>query len=429
MVLERLRKAFAKLAGLPLVDEREVKAFLRELQRALITADVNVRLVFQLTKKIEARALHSEKLEGLTLKEHVLKVVYEELKSLLGEKYEPSLNPQKILLVGLYGSGKTTTAGKLAKFFRDRGLSVGLIACDFSRPAAREQLLMLADQAGVHSYTEGKNAEEVLKNALAKAKEDVLIIDSGGRSALDEELAEELRRLYDLAKPDEVFLVVSADLGQVAGKQAKGFAEVVPITGVIVTKMEGSGKGGGALSAVAAAGAKVTFVGTGEKLQDIEPFDPEPFVKKMLGLPDLDSLLKKLRGVEEVNVEDFSLESFLEQIKSLRKMGPVSQLFQHFGMYDVPDELVDKSERQIKHMEAIVNSMTREERKHPELVLKQRSRAERIAKGSGTTISEVTSFVKLFLKMKKMAKQFKRGRSEKQVQRLLKRFGLGRFFG
>ncbi len=426
MVFERLRTAFARLAGLPLVDEKEVRSFIKELQRVLISSDVNIRLVFDISKRIERRALHTEKLDALTVKEHVLKVIYEELVNLMGKKYEPTLQPQRILLVGLYGSGKTTTCAKLGKFFKDKGLSVALVACDVSRPAAQEQLLTLANQIGAKCYVDGKDAVEILSNALKQSKEDVLIVDSGGRSAFDEELQDELKNLVDLLKPDQTFLVVSADIGQGAGKQAKAFADTIPLTGVIVTKMEGSGKGGGALSSVAATNTKIAFIGTGEKVGDLEPFDPEKFVKKLLGLPDLDSLINKLKSME-IEVEDeneLNLNTFLQQMRAMKSMGPVSQMFQHFGMYDVPPEMIEKSEEQMKRMEAMVNSMTKEERRHPEIILKERSRADRIARGSGTRTSDVISFIKMFEKMKKMAKQLKRQRGMgKHLQKLMKKFG------
>ena len=426
MVFERLRTAFAKLAGLPLVDEKEVKNFIKELQRVLKSADVNIRLVFDISKRIEQRALHTKKLDALTVKEHVLKVIYEELVNLLGKKYEPKLQPQRILLVGLYGSGKTTTCAKLVKFFNDKVLRVGLVGCDVSRPAAQEQLLTLAKQIGARCYLNGGNAVEILNNALNQSKEDVLIVDSGGRSAFDDELQEELKALVNLLKPDQIFLVVSADIGQGAGKQAKAFADAIPITGVIVTKMEGSGKGGGALSSVAATNTNIAFIGTGEKIGDLEPFDPEKFVKKLLGLPDLDSLINKLKSME-IEIEDeneLNLNTFLQQMRAMKSMGPVSHMFQHFGMYDVPPEMIEKSEEQMKKMEAIVNSMTKEERRHPEIILKERSRAERIAKGSGTRTSDVISFIKMFEKMKKMAKQLKKQRGlSKHLQKLMRKFG------
>jgi len=425
MVFSRLRKAFSKLAGLPLVDEKEVNAFIKELQRVLIASDVNVRLVFNLTKRIKERALHSEQTDNLNLKEHVLRVVYEELVNLMGESYTPPIKPQKILLVGLYCSGKTTTAGKLAYYFKNKGLTVGLVACDTDRPAAKEQLKKLAEQAGVKCYAEGKNVEEILKNALSKSKEDVLIIDSAGRSAFDDELAQELKQMYEIAKPDEVFLVVSADIGQVAGKQAEAFASTIPITAVAVTKMEGAGRGGGALSAVAATGTKICFIGTGEKINDLELFNAERFVKKLLGMPDFEGLIDKLKQIEHEKQlkQEFTLETFVEQLRAAKQMGPLSGVLQHFGMYDVPPELLQKGEEKMKRMEAMVNSMTPEERRNPDVVLKQRSRAERIARGSGTSVHEVVSFIKEFEKMKKLMKSMAKQRgAQKQIMKLMKKF-------
>jgi signal recognition particle subunit SRP54 len=421
-----LREALKRFAGKSVIDEKAVKSLIKELQRILIASDVNVKLVFELSKRIEKRALESEKLEGLTLREHVLKVVYDELVSLLGEGYEPKLSPHKILLVGLYGSGKTTTAGKLAYFYKKKGLRVALVGADVDRPAAREQLKQLAEKVGVSFYSEGKNEMEIIKNALSKAREDIIIVDSAGRSAFDDELAKELASIYKTVKPDEVYLVISADIGQVAKKQSEEFSAISPLTGVIVTKMDGSGKGGGALSAVAATGAKIAFIGTGEKIDQFEVYDAKRFVSRLLGMPDIKSLiekveeLKKEEGMEELAEEEFTIEAFYKQMKAAKKMGPLSSILGMMGMHDLPKEMVEKSEEQLRKYEAMINSMTPEERKDPMLVRKSRGRIERIAKGSGTSVNEVRAFLNQFNRMKTMVERFKHDRSfKKKIEKLM----------
>jgi len=262
-----LRQALSKFTGAPVADEKAVKSLCRELQRVLISSDVNVKLVFELTKKIEARSLDSNLAKGLSLREHVVKVVYEELASIMGERYEPKISPHKILLLGLYGSGKSTTAGKLAHFYKTRGLSVALVACDVDRPAAFEQLQQVAKLSGSAFYGMNgeKDVEKILADVKLRAKEDVVIVDSSGRSAFEQPLVEQLKQINSAFQPDEKFLVISADIGQVAGKQAAEFHSAIGLTGVIITKLDGSGKGGGALSAVASSKARSHSSASGRK--------------------------------------------------------------------------------------------------------------------------------------------------------------------
>src|SRR3989344_1258257 len=298
---EGIRKALARITGATLVDEAAVKEMVKELQRALISSDVNVKLVFDITKKIEARALSEKPPAMLSPREHVVRIVYEELVKMLGEKHTARVGRQRIMMLGLFGSGKTTTISKLAKFFQKHGLSVGVIAADVHRPAAHEQLEQLAKLVNCAFYgRKGGTAVEIVKEGMAAlAKNDVVILDTAGRSAFDEELANELKQLNELFKPDEKFLVVSADVGQVAGKQADEFHRNVGVTGVIVTKMDGSGKGGGALSSVHTSGAKVAFIGTGEKPDALEEFDATQFVAGLCGFPDLKALLEKAKEATE----------------------------------------------------------------------------------------------------------------------------------
>ncbi|MCX8197731.1 MAG: signal recognition particle receptor subunit alpha [Candidatus Micrarchaeota archaeon] len=424
-----LRAALAKFTGAPLADEKAVKLLCRELQRILISSDVNVRLVFELTKKIEARALDSKLAKGLSLREHVVKVVYEELSSLMGSQYEPKISPHKILLLGLYGSGKTTTAGKLAHFYKSRGLSVALVCCDTDRPAAYEQLEQVAKSSGSAFYgIKGeKDALKILGYAMQKCKEDVIIADSSGRSAFDEALVQQLKQISQAFSPDEKFLVISADIGQVAGKQAEQFNQAVGLSGVVITKLDGSGKGGGALSAVAASGAKVAFVGTGEKMDALEPFNAQKFVGRLLGFPDLEALMQKVKKISEEEKlqegldEKLTLRAFYEQLRAAKKLGPLSSVFSMLGMADVPDELVKNSEEKLKKFESIINSMTPQEREDAQLVKKSRSRIERIARGSGTSEKDVRELISQFEKVESMVNQFKHNRSlRKKMEKLMR---------
>ncbi|MCX6773362.1 MAG: signal recognition particle receptor subunit alpha [Candidatus Micrarchaeota archaeon] len=424
-----LRQALSKFTGAPVADEKAVKELCRELQRVLITSDVNVKLVFELTKKIENRALDSNLAKGLSLREHVVKVVYEELTSMMGERYEPKIAPHKVLLLGLYGSGKTTTAGKLAHFYKSRGLSVALISCDVDRPAAYEQLQQVAKQSGAAFFgiNGEKDVEKIIADAKRQWKEDVIIVDSAGRSAFDSELTDQLKRINSLSQPDEKFLVISADIGQIAGKQAAEFNDAVGLSGVIITKMDGSGKGGGALSAVASSKAKVAFIGTGEKMDALEPFDAQKFAGRLLGFPDIGSLLEKVKKISEEqklpdNLEEkLTMRTFYEQLKAARKLGPLSNVFSMLGAADLPPEMVQTSEQKLKKFEVIINSMTAAERDDAALLRKHHSRIARIAKGSGTTEADVRDLLAQFERVSGMFNSFKKNRGfRKKMEKMMK---------
>ena len=426
---KKLREALSKLTGKPYVDEDDVRALIKDLQRVLISSDVNVKLVLALSKKIEERALETKKIEALTLKEHVTKIVYEELVSLMGQSYSPRLDRHKILVSGLYGSGKTTTCAKLAHFYKTKGLSVGLVAADVDRPAAQEQLEQLSKQVGAAFYTlKGeKNAPAIVKDAMKKAKEEVIIVDSAGRNAFDGALVEELRGISGALKPDENYLVVSADIGQIAGKQATEFNSAVPLSGVIVTKMDGSGKGGGAVSAVAASNTKIAFVGVGEKLGDFETYSSERFVGRLLGVPDIGALMEKIKEIskgeelKKVEVEELTIESFYEQLKAAKKLGPLGNVFSMLGAVDVPKEMIHQSEEKLKKFESMINSMTKEEKKNASVLKGSQGRIARIAKGSGCSEKEVREFLSQFEKMEKMMGMFKRNRGfRKKMENMMK---------
>ncbi len=442
MVLEKLgdslKQAFRKISSLSSIDREAVESVIRDLQRSLLQADVDAELVIELSDSIKKKVLSGKTPPGMTLKEHFIKVLYDEIVGFLG-KGEGGLEikPQRILLVGLFGSGKTTTAGKLAKWFRSRGLKPALVACDTFRPAAKEQISQTASSLGIPAYTEGKSPKDVAAFALRNSKEDVLIFDSAGRNALDEELARELKELAKAAKPDEVLLVIPADIGQAARRQSEEFGKLVGITGVIVTKMDGTAKGGGALAAASVSGATVKFITTGEKLSDIEAYDPKRFVGRLIGYGDLQGLLEKAReagiGADAKSAErlmsgKFDMNDFYEQIGQMQKMGSMSKIIEMIpglGGMKLPKGTLDVQEEKMRRWRYAIDSMTPEERKEPDLI--KASRISRIAKGSGVPESEVRELLKYFRQTQKLMKMAKGGKGFRRgpFAQIAKQFGLG----
>ena len=419
MVLEKfgsgLKQAFRKVMGLGVVDKEAVESVVRELQRALLQADADVQLVSELSSSIREKVLKAKPPPGMTVKEYFTKTLYDELVKFLGE--EPGrieLKKQRILLIGLFGSGKTTCAGKIAKWFKVRGMKVGVVACDTHRPAAQEQLEQLAKKVGAACYREGKGPEDIAKNALKKAKEDVLVFDSAGRDALDAELARELKELGEIIKPNEVLLVIPADIGQDARKQSEEFNRLVGITGIVVTKLDGTAKAGGALTASAVSGARVKFIGVGEKPEDLEEYDPQRFVSKLIGYGDLQGLLEKARSAGvEVSEEKakkllegrFTLDDFHEQLGQMQKMGSLSKIAEMvpgMGKLKIPKGMLEGQEEKMKKWKFIIDSMTKEEKENPEII--KASRIKRIAKGSGASESDVRGLLKYYKQTQKVMK-------------------------
>lgn len=442
MVLDKfgsgLKQAFKRVMGLGIVDKEAVEAVVRELQRTLLQADVDVKMVSELSNKIREKVLKAKLPPGMTLKEHFIKTLYDELVLFLGAKKGGiGLKKQRILVIGLFGSGKTTSIGKLAKWFKTRGMSVGVAACDTHRPAAQDQLEQLAKKVGVTCYRDGKKPEDIAKNTLKKAKEDVVIFDSAGRDALDKELARELKDLSKIIKPDVVLLVIPADIGQDARKQSGEFNRLVGITGIVVTKLDGTAKAGGALTASAVSGAKVMFIGVGEKPQDLEEYDPQRFVSKLIGYGDLQGLLEKAKSTGvEVSKEKaerllkgkFTLEDFYDQIGQMQKMGSLSkvaEMIPGMGKLKIPKGMLDVQEEKMKKWKFIINSMTKGEKENPEII--KASRVRRIARGSGTTESDVRSLLKYYKQTQKVMRLAKGGKGFKRgpLAALAKQFGMG----
>jgi len=417
------------------VDEKLVREIVKELQKALLSADVNVKLVFELSKKIEERALKEKPLPGLSMREHVLKILYEELVSLLGKKQEFSLPRRaRIMLIGLQGSGKTTTVGKLAKFYSKRGLRVLVIGTDTYRPAAFEQLKQLAEEGNfaLHGSETEKNAAEILKGGLSEARRsDIVILDTAGRHSTEEELFREMKELASIFAPDEKILVLDANLGQTAGKQAKAFHDAIGITGVIITKLDSSAKGGGALSAVAETGVKIKFIATGEKLDAFEVFNADRFISRLLGMGDLRTLLEKAK--EEISEEKaekilksgkITMNDLREQIKSIMKLGSLGSILKMipgFSMF-ANKEVSELTEVKMKKFLFIIDSMTKQEREKPEII--SGSRIQRIARGSGTSKEEVKELLKYFKNMQSAFKKLKKARRGMLPFKGLEKLGL-----
>ena len=442
MVLEGLRDAVSKFLRGGGTYEAAVKQFTRDLQRELIRADVNVKLVLQLTRRISERARREEPPPGVSRREWFLKIVYEELTRLFGGEETPDVLPPKtpwvIMLVGVQGSGKTTTAGKLAKYYTKRGYKVGLVGTDTHRPAAYEQLERLAREANAMFYGEKKGVpEEIARRgieALKRRGAEVIIVDTAGRHGYgsEEALLEEMKRIASAIQPNEVILVIDAAIGQKAYDLARRFHEATPVGSIVVTKLDGTARGGGVLAAVAATGARVKFVGTGEKLDELEPFNPPRFVGRILGMGDIEALVEKVRSLENAERLEKEAEQALRgkvtmrtiyhQLVSMRKMGPLSKILEMIPgasalipQGKLRDEL-KLSEKKIDRWIAIIESMTYEELDNPEIIDKRRIR--RIALGSGTRPEDVRELLLYYKNVKAMMRRLRRDR------RLLKRLGI-----
>ena len=430
MVLEHLGsslyEALKKVFRAPVMDEKTVKELARDIQRALLQADVNVKLVLEISKRIEDRALKEKVPPGISRREHVTKVVYEELTRFLGEKPAPlKIEPRKrkvLMLVGIQGSGKTTASTKLAKYFQKRGLKTALVCTDTYRPGAYAQLQQLAKRANVPVYGDPKEKKpaRIASNGLKQfSGQDVVIIDTAGRHKEEKSLIEEMKKLEKTIKPDEVILVIDGTIGQQAAVQAKALHEATPIGSILVAKLDGSARGGGALSAVAAIGAPIRFISTGEKIGDIEPFVPSRFVGRLLGMGDLQTLIEKVREAE-VKVPERKMRAFLsgrftltdmyEQFESMKSMGPLRHLLKMVpGMtYNIPEEMMEMAEDTLKKWRVIIQSMTPEEREKPKIL--SASRIRRVARGSGTKEKEVKELLERYNMLRKMMKTLRRKR-------------------
>ena len=428
MALDRLGSsltgAIKKLFRAGVVDEAAVKELVRDIQRALLQADVNVKLVLGISKRIEDRALKEKVPPGISRREHVIKVVYEELTRFVGDKpVSIKMEPGKkkiIMLVGIQGSGKTTHAAKLSRYFLKKGMKPALICADTYRPGAYAQLQQLAKRINVPIYGDvnAKDPVKVVSEGLKQfSDKEVIIVDTAGRHKEEKELIKEMKNLEKKIKPDEVMMIIDGTIGQQALIQAQTFHEATPIGSILVTKLDGSARGGGALSAVAATGAPIKFIGTGEKTEDIEKFIPSRFVGRLLGMGDLETLLEKVHEAEvkvppkkakAILSGKFTLADMYEQFEAVKGMGPFRKIFKMLpGMsYDVPEDMLNMAEGRLEKWRVIIQSMQPEEKDNPKLL--NSSRVRRVARGSGTTERDVKDLLKQYAMMRKMMKMFKR---------------------
>lgn len=421
---EKLANAFKKFRNKGKLTEADVKEGMREVKLALLEADVNFKVVKEFVKSVTERAVGSDVLESLLPAQQIVKIVNEELINLMGSE-TPKINispkpPTVIMMVGLQGAGKTTHTGKIANLYKQKSKSPLLVACDVYRPAAVDQLKIVGESVNVPVFSLGTKISpvEIAKAGIEHAKKhgnDMVLIDTAGRLHIDEQLMKELVNIKNAVNPTEILLVVDAMTGQDAVNVAKSFNDLLDITGVVMTKMDGDTRGGAALSVKYITGKPIKFIGTGEKLDAIEIFHPDRMASRILGMGDILSLIEKAEAAydaknalemeRKIREQTFTLDDFLDQMKQLKKMGSLDQIA---GMLpgvkagSLKDAQID--EKQMARTEAIILSMTKAERTKPDII--NGSRRKRIAKGSGTSVEEVNKLLKQFDQMKKLMKQF-----------------------
>jgi len=422
---QALNGALKKITKSSVLDKDVIKDVAKDIQRALLVADVNVQLVLQVTKNIETRALDEKLPPGVSRKEHIIKIVYEEITKFMGEKAEkielrPPGEATILLMVGIQGSGKTTTTGKLARFYQKKGFKIGVVCTDTWRPGALTQLQQYLSQVNLEAWGDAdeKDAIKLAREGVKHFKEkkyDIIIVDTAGRHKEEHGLIDEMREISSVVRPDETILVIDGTIGQQAKNQAEAFKNATDLGSIIITKLDGSAKGGGALSAVAATGAPIKFIGEGERIENLEAFEPERFVAKLLGFGDLKTLLDKVSEAtkkQEMTKDDakrmmsgkFTLKDMYQQLEMLSNMGPLQQVFQMIpGMgANIPKEFLESSEENLAKYRIIMDSMNEKELKDPKIV--HFSRIKRIAKGSGTKPEEVKALLNQYDMMKKMMK-------------------------
>ena len=435
---EKLSSVFKRLKGRGKLTEADVKEAMREVRLALLEADVNYKVVKDFVAKVTERAVGEDVLQSLTPGQQVIKIVNDELVALMGDgtaRIEfPSKPPCIVMMCGLQGSGKTTHAAKLAKYFKDMGKRPLLVACDVYRPAAIDQLCVVGKKADVKVFEMGQiNPVTIAKEAVSHAKDhgnDVVILDTAGRLHIDEALMNELKAIKAETSPNEIMLVVDAMTGQDAVNVAKAFDDALGIDSVLMSKLDSDTRGGAALSVLAVTGKPIKFVGTGEKLEDFEPFHPDRMASRILGMGDMLTLIERAQSTfdeqnsqklaERIKENSFDMNDLLDQMKQIQKMGPIKQILGMLpGVGNKLDD-VDVDDSQVKRIEAIILSMTPAERAKPSLINPPRKR--RIAAGSGNTVADVNRLLKQFEEMQKMMKQLgimgKNGKGKKNKFRV-----------
>ncbi|MFT4905101.1 MAG: signal recognition particle subunit SRP54 [Natronomonas sp.] len=433
-----LRGTLDKLQGKTRLSEEDVEEIVKEIQRSLLSADVDVDLVMELSDSIRERALEEEPPSGTTAKDHVLKIVYEEMVELVGESTELPLEEQTIVLAGLQGSGKTTSAAKMAWWFSKKGLRPAVIQTDTFRPGAYEQAKEMCERAEVDFYgnPDEDNPVKIARNGLEEtADADVHIVDTAGRHALEDDLIDELEDIERVVDPDRNLLVLDAAIGQGAKDQAERFHDAVGIDGVMITKLDGTAKGGGALAAVDQTDSSIAFLGTGEEVPDIERFEASGFISRLLGMGDLKQLSERVeRAMQETQEEEdwdpedlmqgeFTLKDMRNQMNAMNKMGPLDQVMDMIpgiggGIKDqLPDDAMDMTQDRLRDFEVIMNSMTDDELENPRSI--GQSQIERIARGSGTDEETIRELLEQHKMMSRMMKQFQ-GMGDGDMQRMMK---------
>jgi len=457
---QAIKKATDKIASAIFVDKKLIDSIIKDLQRALIEADVNVSLVKEISDELRQKAI-DEKIKGIEKKEQIIKTLHDKLLEILGgKKVELEIKKGKnikIMLLGLYGCGKTSLTAKLANYYNKRGFKTCMLGLDVHRPAAPEQLEQLAEKNNLQVFIDKKEKNplkiyEKFKKEIEKY--DLTIIDTAGRHTLDKELTEEIKNLEKKVKPEYTILVMPADIGQAAKTLTKEFQDALKINGVIITRMDSSAKGGGALTACNETKAKVFFITTGEHIQDIETFNPENFLSRILGMGDLQTLIEKVSLIidkdkikeQELKLKEgkFTMNDFYEQLKSMENVGSFSKLIDLIPgigklKEKISEETLDSQQSNLKKFKASIDSMTKQEKENPEIIEKQTSRISRIAKGSGNTTSSIRellsqyNLLKSFIKQGKnldmenidISKLQKSGFSQKKLRKLAKKFKLG----
>jgi len=426
---ERLESAWKKLRGQDKISSANIKEALQEVRRALLEADVNLQVVKSFIAEVETKAQGAEVIAGIRPAQQFIKIVYDELVRVMGETNVPLIEadipPSIVLMAGLQGTGKTTAAAKLALHLRKQNQTALLVATDVYRPAAIDQLVTLGEQIGVPVFQLGTDADpvEIARQGVARGKAEgihTVIIDTAGRLQIDQDMMAELAQIKATVQPQEVLLVVDAMTGQEAASLTRTFHDQIGITGAILTKMDGDTRGGAALSVRQISGQPIKFVGVGEKVEALQPFYPERMASRILGMGDVLTLVEKAQ--EEINIEDaaemqekmmsakFDFTDFLKQTRLLKNMGSLGGLLKMIpGMGKLSDDQLRKGEKELKRAEAMINSMTPQERRDPDLLAGSPSRRRRVAKGAGYTESDVTKLVTDFNKMRSLMQQMSQG--------------------
>jgi len=437
-----LRGTLDKLRGKSRISEEDVEEVVKEIQRSLLQADVDVSLVMALSDSIKERSLEEEPPAGTTAREHVLRIVYEEMVDLVGESTELPLEQQTVMLAGLQGSGKTTTAAKMAWWFSKKGLKPAVIQTDTFRPGAYDQAKQMSERAEVDFYgdPDGDDPVEIAREGLEATEDaDVRIVDTAGRHALEDDLIAEIEEIERVVRPDRSLLVLDAAIGQGAKDQAQQFEESIGIDGVAITKLDGTAKGGGALTAVNETGSSIAFLGTGEEVQDVERFEPDGFISRLLGMGDLKQLTERVeRAMQETQEEEeewdpedmlqgqFTLRDMKKQMDAMNRMGPLDQVMDMIpglggGITDqLPDDAMDVTQERMRSFEVVMDSMTEDELENPRQI--GQSRTERIARGSGQPEERVRELLQQHKMMERTIKQFQgMGQGDMDMQRMMKK--------